>query len=91
MLRDPEIKAQVEELRHEALGAASGKLAGATTEAAEALVGLLSSKSEMVRLSAAKAILESAVRMRELVELESRLEALERLEANRNRTEGVGP
>lgn len=64
-------------LRGEMVARASAKLADASSEAAEALAGLLRSEDESVRLRAARAILETGSRLREMVDLEERLKALE--------------
>jgi hypothetical protein len=54
-----------------------GRLADGMTGAADALRRLLSSRSEPTRLAAARALIELAVRLRDSVELEARLAALE--------------
>jgi HEAT repeat protein len=64
-------------MRAEFLSEAVGRLSDATTEAAKTLRNLLESKSDSVRLSAARSILEFAPKLRETVELERRLAALE--------------
>jgi hypothetical protein len=56
---------------------ALGRLADAMTEAADVLRNLLASEDERVRLPAARALLELGVKLRESVELEERLAALE--------------
>lgn len=81
-LQDEEFKAHVRELRAELLDEAGGKLSHATSRAAEVLVLLLEGENEFVRLNAARTILESALRMREVLEVEERLAAIEeRLQA----------
>lgn len=74
----PAFTKRVSELRAEMTGRALGRLADNMASAAETL-GYLSrkGKSEMVRLSAARAVLELGARLRESVELEERLAALE--------------
>jgi transposase len=76
-LDDPAFKERVSEMRTEFLSEAVGRLSDATTEAAKTLRSLLESKSDSVRLSAARSILEFAPKLRETVELERRLAALE--------------
>jgi hypothetical protein len=61
------------------IDAAAGKLANATTAAADTLQGLLVAQSEAVRLSAAKALLELSIKVRDAADHEQRLRALERL------------
>jgi HEAT repeat protein len=50
------------------------------TEAADQLRQLLAAESESVRLGAARALLELGVRLRESVDLEARIAALEGVE-----------
>jgi HEAT repeat protein len=54
-----------------------GRLADGMTEAADVLRQLLAAESEAVRLGAARSLLELGVKLREPVELEERLAALE--------------
>ena len=76
-LEDAEFSGQVDATRSEMIARAVGRLAEASTEAADTLRGLLAARSETVRLGAARSILELAVRLREHDELVSRIEALE--------------
>ena len=80
----PDFRRRVQELRGELTSQALGRLVDGMASAAETL-GYLSrkGKSEMVRLSAARAVLELASKMRESVELEARIAALESQEAPR--------
>jgi hypothetical protein len=52
-------------------------MADSMSEAADVLRDLLGAGSESVRLGAARSLLELGVRLRESVELEERLQALE--------------
>ena len=74
----PAFGRRVSELRAEMTSRALGRLADNMASAAETL-GFLSrkGKSEMVRLSAARAVLELGNKLRESVELEERISALE--------------
>jgi hypothetical protein len=74
----PQFHRRVHELRAEMTSQALGRLAESMASAAETL-GHLSrkGKSEMVRLSAARAVLESGHKLRESVEVEERIAALE--------------
>jgi hypothetical protein len=68
--------------RHDAVGQAVGRLQHATGIAVDALIDVLDSEyapiaPAAVRVSAAKVIIEYALRFRELDELESRIAALE--------------
>src|SRR6476469_1865789 len=73
----PAFGRRVAELRAEMTARALGRLADGMAFAADALRKLLSAKSETVRLGAARAVLELGTRLRESVELEGRLAALE--------------
>jgi hypothetical protein len=77
-LADPAFRLRVSAARAEMVAQALGRLAGAMTEAADTLRQLLGAEAESVRLSAARTILELGNRLRESVELEERLAALER-------------
>jgi transposase-like protein len=74
----PGFNHRVNELRAEMTSRALGRLSDSMTSAADTL-GYLSRKgtSEMVRLSAARAVLELGTKLREAVELEERIAALE--------------
>jgi HEAT repeat protein len=60
------------------LAQALGRIADGMSEAATTLRKLLKAKSESVRLSACRALLELGVKLRESVELEERFVELER-------------
>jgi hypothetical protein len=74
----PEFTRRISVLRAEMTSRALGRLSDSMSSAAETL-GYLSrkGKSEMVRLSAARAVLELGTKLRETVELEERIAALE--------------
>ncbi len=55
----------------------SGAITDGMSFAADTLRKLLTAKSEMVRLSAARSVLELGVKLRESVELEQRISAIE--------------
>ncbi len=74
---DPEFRRRVSELRGEMVGRALGRMADGMSEAADELRRLLAARSEAVRLGAARSLLELAVKLRESVELEHRLQTLE--------------
>ena len=76
-LRDADFCRHVTESRAEFTARALGKLSAASTAAASTLRMLLKAESEAVRLSAARSILELGTRLRESVELEQRILALE--------------
>jgi hypothetical protein len=74
---DPDFRRRVSELRGEMVGQILGKLTEGMTDAVAKLRELLGAQSESVRLGAARSILEIGMRVRELVEFEDRLTALE--------------
>ena len=76
-LRETEFRRRVTETRAEFTARALGNLAAASTAAAGTLRRLLKAKSEAVRLSAARSILELGTKLRDSVELEQRILALE--------------
>jgi hypothetical protein len=79
---------RVHELRAEMVGRALGRMADGMTEAADTLRKLLKAESEAVRLGSCRAMLELCVKLRESVELESRLAALERQAAAKGGVNG---
>lgn len=80
----PAFTCRVAELRADMIGRALGKLADAMTAAACTLRALLDAEGESIRLGASRSILELGSRLRETVEFEQRLLALERLAYGRN-------
>src|SRR5262245_32737267 len=85
---DPIFRRRVIELRADMVQRSLGRMADGMTEAADVLRQLLAGESESVRLGAARSLLELGVKLRESVELEERLAALE--EAERARQEHRG-
>jgi hypothetical protein len=83
----PAFRRRVQELRADMTSQALGRLLDNMVSASDTL-GYLSrkGKSEMVRLSAARAVLELAAKTRETVELEERLQELEKQVANKGGT-----
>jgi hypothetical protein len=80
----PAFRRRVQELRAEMTSQALGWLVDGMASAADTL-GYLSrmGKSEMVRLGAARAVLEVANKTREALELEARIAALEQRQLSR--------
>jgi hypothetical protein len=75
---DPGFRRRVDELRADLVARALGRLADGMTEAADVLRALLAAGTPpAVRLGAARSLLELGCRLRESVELEARLTALE--------------
>jgi hypothetical protein len=82
-LADASFAQRVDELRAQMVEATMGRLTKNMSNAARTLSRLLRDKDSRVRLGAAKAILESASKLRESVVLEQRVKALEAAEAAR--------
>jgi hypothetical protein len=84
-LREPAFADTYTSARHEAVNQAIGRLQHATGIAVDALIEVLDTEytpaPAAVRVSAAKTILEYAVRFRELDELERRIAELENMNA----------
>jgi hypothetical protein len=76
---DADFRRRVTELRGDMVSRSLGKMADGMTEAAGVLRQLLAAQSESVRLGAARSLLELGVKLRESVELEERLAALEKM------------
>jgi hypothetical protein len=75
---DAAFRRRVCELRGEMVARTLGRMADGMVEAASVLRKLLKAKSENVRLGACRAILELGTKLRDSVEVEERLQALER-------------
>jgi hypothetical protein len=75
---DSAFRRRVNELRGEMVRRALGKMADGMTEAADTLRALLRAESESTRLGAARSILELGNKLRDCVEMEERLSALEK-------------
>jgi hypothetical protein len=76
-LREDAFRQQVRDARAEMLTRGLGRLSDATVGAVETLCQLLRAEVDQVKLGAAKAILDQVVKMREHMEIEERLAALE--------------
>jgi HEAT repeat protein len=74
---EPAFQRKVVALRAAMVERALGRLSDAMSAAAEQLRELLGARSEAVRLGAARSLLELGVKLRESVELEQRVSALE--------------
>jgi hypothetical protein len=78
---DPDFRRRVAELRADMVSRATGRMGDGMAEAADVLRALLKADSQSVRLGACRAMLELGVKLRDSVELEQRIAALEALEA----------
>ncbi len=84
-LNDPGFQRELNALRWEMVQRATGMLTAATMEAAKTLLNLQdASMPPAVRLGAARATLDFGLKMRQVVELEERLMAMEALLVERN-------
>jgi hypothetical protein len=75
---DPDFRRRVSALRADMVQRSLGRMADGMAEAADVLRKLLGAERDSVRLGAARSLLELGVKLRESVELEERLAALER-------------
>jgi hypothetical protein len=76
-LRDPEFRSAYRAARRDLLDATLGRLQRASTEAVQTLQSALRCGVPSVRVTAARSILDYALRVGELMDLEERIEALE--------------
>ena len=77
-LQDPDFRRQINDLRSEMVERTAAALTAASGEAVKTLLELQKpSYPPAVRLGAARAILEIGTKLREMVELETRIKALE--------------
>lgn len=77
-MADPAFRRRVAETRSALFAEAVGRLAALAGRAADALGDLLTSERDLVKLQAAKSLLELGPKLREVGELAERLDALER-------------
>src|SRR5262249_54275934 len=89
-LDDPRYRSLISELRHRMLDEAVGSLVEATNEAVSTLKNLLDDDHVNVRLRAALGIIAAVVRLREHVELERRITALEAQDESEIEAEEIG-
>ncbi len=76
-LDDGEFRGEVQRVRSQIVDAAAGRISNTLDAAAICLKNLLVSESDAIKLSAARALFEIGIRLKEVVELESRLQAVE--------------
>lgn len=75
--RDPQFMLRVSWARGKMIETAAGRLASAAEEAVACLRTLLTDESSSVRLGAARSILESVVRFRELADLQDEMRQIQ--------------
>jgi hypothetical protein len=88
---DADFRQRVSELRGDMVARASGLMAEGMCEGATKLRELLKARSEVVQLGAAKALVELTLKVRNEVELESRVRELERKIAKEDEDEDDEP
>jgi len=76
-----EVRQAVDDFRRSVLQTACNKMISITGKAVETLGQLLDSKNESTRLSAAKAVLDGTVKIRELAEMEREIERIHEIVA----------
>ncbi|MFO0815306.1 MAG: hypothetical protein U0796_18990 [Gemmatales bacterium] len=77
-LADPDFRQQLQEFRANMIERASSMLGAAAMEAVKTLLSLMErSVPHATRLGAARAVLELGIKLRDLIEVERRLSALE--------------
>ncbi|VTU02526.1 Phage protein OS=Acetonema longum DSM 6540 GN=ALO_17461 PE=4 SV=1 [Gemmataceae bacterium] len=76
-LSEPAFKDRLQALRTDMVARAAGMLTAAAGEAVRTLLQLQKDAPATVRLGAAKAVLEVGMKLREVVDLEARMAALE--------------
>lgn len=76
-LDDPAFRQEVTDTRTELLHLAVGRLAAASTKAVDALVDALDNERGQARVQAARTLLDAVLALRESLDLEQRLAALE--------------
>ena len=82
-LAEPDFKQRLFGVRADMVSRTAGTMTAASSEAVKTLLGLMqASTPATVRLGAARALLELGVKLREAVELEARIAALEALLAS---------
>jgi hypothetical protein len=74
---DAAFKRRVSELRGDMVARSLGRMADAMTDAADVLRKLLKAKSESVRLGTARSLIELGLKLRDSIEVDARLAALE--------------
>ena len=79
-LKDADFKARLQAVRSDMVGRSAGLLTAAASEAVRTLLALQKdSAPPAVRLGAARAVLEVGMKLREVVDLQNRMEELEAL------------
>lgn len=76
-LEEEEFRRQVAQLRAAMIDSAMGRMADGMADAATTLRKLLRAKAESVRLGAARSLLELTIRLRDNIDFEERITALE--------------
>lgn len=83
-LDDPDFRQEITDTRTDLLRAATGRLAAASTKAVDTLVDALTTEKGQARVQAAKVLLESTLALRESLDLEERIAAIEATTSDRH-------
>jgi len=89
-LEDAAFKKRLERVRADMVGRSAGMLTAAGGESVRTLMALQKDSTPAVRLGAARTILEMGLKIRQMVDLEQRLEELEELLAAQSQTPAGG-
>lgn len=76
-LEDEDFRREVDDARTTLLRLAVGRLAAASTQAVDTLVDALTTEKGQARVQAARTLLDACLKLRESLELEERIAALE--------------
>jgi hypothetical protein len=76
-MRDPKFRRELARIRGEMVGRTAGMLTATSLEAVKALHDLLKTGTPTLKHSAARTVLEFTTKIREIVDLESRMQDLE--------------
>ncbi|NEA78035.1 hypothetical protein G3I30_02650 [Actinospica acidiphila] len=82
-LEDDDFRQEISDTRTELLRAAVGRLAAAATKAVDTLVDALTTEKGQARVQAAKVLLEATLSLRESLDLEERIAAIEAADRDR--------
>src|SRR5262245_55382951 len=85
-LENPDFARQVSEFRAKLIAVALGRIADNLTRAADALAGLLDAPEPHLRIRAARALFSMGIRLRDSIDLTTRVRAVEAELANKGAT-----
>lgn len=76
---DPAFRTRVSELQHDMVARSLGRLADGMSDAVEVLRKLMSARSDTIRLAAARAVLDFGIKGWDILEIDARVQELERV------------